>query len=164
MTTPNKIFSALSFIGFVLCCIPLRRHMQGNELVYGVSNLRSSCVSAWNIGTCLNMAWTGLACLTYFINSVMWNDNLNNLAPVWCDICEFPISVGSGGLTLVSASRFGLAFVIAVPVAILCTNRRLYFMTIGKMPSTVVEVVLTSDVLPLSTQSVFYTETPRYNV
>ncbi|KAF8225998.1 fungal pheromone STE3G-protein-coupled receptor [Tricholoma matsutake] len=103
MTTSNRIFSVFSFITFVFCCIPLRRHMQ-----------------AWNIGICLNMAWTALACLNYFINSVIWNDNVNNPAPVWCDI----------------SSRIYLSSIIAIPVAVLCTTRRVYLITIGHMPLT----------------------------
>jgi len=43
--------------------------------------------AAQNTGTCLYMAWTGLACLIGFINGVIWSDNVNNIAPVWCDIC-----------------------------------------------------------------------------
>lgn len=103
MTTANRVFSAFSFIGFVFCCIPLRRHMQ-----------------AWNIGIVLNMAWTGLACLNFFINSIIWNDNLDNPAPIWCDI----------------SSRVHIASVIAVPVTVLCTIRRIYLLTIGDMPLT----------------------------
>src|ERR1700733_7054488 len=46
-------------------------------------------IIACNIGTCLLMAWNGAACLMYFINSIIWNSNSNNSAPVWCDICGF---------------------------------------------------------------------------
>lgn len=42
--------------------------------------------TAWNTGTCLFMAWTGLACLNSFVNSIVWNGNVINWAPVWCDI------------------------------------------------------------------------------
>lgn len=106
MTTSNRIFSVFSFIGFVFCCIPLRRHIQ-----------------AWNIGTCLNMVYTGFACLNLFINSVVWNDNVRNPAPVWCDI----------------SSHINLVCIIAVPLAILCTNRRVYLITIGDMPLTIAQ-------------------------
>ncbi|KAF8240550.1 STE3-domain-containing protein [Tricholoma matsutake] len=103
MTTSNRIFSAFSFISFVFCCIPLRRYMQ-----------------AWNIGMSLNMAATGLGCLIYSINSIIWNDNVNNPAPIWCDI----------------SSRVQLAASIAAPVAVLCTIRRIYLLTVGYMPLT----------------------------
>lgn len=46
-----------------------------------------TCHPAWNTGTCLYMIWTGLACLIFFINSVVWNSDVINKAPVWCDIC-----------------------------------------------------------------------------
>jgi len=44
---------------------------------------------AWSAGPCMYMIWTGLACLNQFINSIIWNGNAIDFAPVWCDICEF---------------------------------------------------------------------------
>ncbi|KAI6111889.1 pheromone A receptor-domain-containing protein [Pisolithus thermaeus] len=90
---PNWFFSACSFIGFVLCAIPLPWHLE-----------------AWNTGTCLYMIWTGLGCLNQFINSVVWNTNVINKAPVWCDI----------------SSKFMIGTAVAIPAASLCINRRLY--------------------------------------
>ncbi|KAF8439983.1 pheromone A receptor-domain-containing protein [Boletus edulis BED1] len=90
---PNWLFSTSAFIGFVLCMIPLPWHLE-----------------AWNTGTCLYMIWTGLACLNQFINSVVWNSDTINRAPVWCDISSYFI-IGSS---------------IAIPAASLCINRRLY--------------------------------------
>jgi pheromone a factor receptor len=34
------------------------------------------------------MVWTALGCLNQFINSVVWNKDVINRAPIWCDICE----------------------------------------------------------------------------
>ena len=56
------------------------------------------------------MAWTGLACLNQFINSIVWNNNAINWAPVWCDI----------------SSKFIVGTAVAIPAASLCINRRLY--------------------------------------
>ena len=39
-----------------------------------------------NTGICLFMAWAGINCLYQFINSVIWNGNIVNWSPVWCDI------------------------------------------------------------------------------
>src|SRR5713101_5475199 len=33
------------------------------------------------------MTWTGLGCLLQCINSIVWNKNAINRAPVYCDIC-----------------------------------------------------------------------------
>ena len=107
--------------------------------------------SAWNIGTSFIMAWSGLACLNLFINSVIWNDNVNNPAPVWCDICELfasDIQVSNTYcLRILPASRLHLLFVIAIPMATVCTCRRVYLLIKGKMPSTTAEVLT----LPLAT-------------
>ena len=66
------LFPTFAFLGFVLSLIPLRWHIQ-----------------AWNSGTCAFMLWTATACLISFVNSLIWVGNINNPAPVWCDICEF---------------------------------------------------------------------------
>ena len=92
MAYPNQIFSAFSFLGFLLCVIPLPWHLEGKHAVLfrriNPLQLTAWPVSAWNTGTCLYMIWTGLACLNQFINSVVWNGNAVNWAPVWCDICR----------------------------------------------------------------------------
>ncbi|KAF8841556.1 STE3-like pheromone receptor [Paxillus ammoniavirescens] len=94
MVPPNSIFSALSFIGFLLASIPLPWHLQ-----------------AWNTGTCMYMIWTSLGCLIMFVNSIVWNDNVVNWAPVWCDI----------------SSRYIVGASIGIPASALCINRRLYY-------------------------------------
>ncbi|KAI5983301.1 pheromone A receptor-domain-containing protein [Pisolithus marmoratus] len=68
---PNWFFSACTFIGFILCTIPLPWHLE-----------------AWNTGTCLYMIWTGLQCLNLFINLVIWYSNVLNVVPIWCDIFD----------------------------------------------------------------------------
>jgi pheromone a factor receptor len=67
--SPDYVFSAFAFLGFLCCMIPLPWHLE-----------------AWNTGTCLYMIWTGVSCLIQFINSIVWRSNVINWAPVWCDI------------------------------------------------------------------------------
>ncbi|KIM42056.1 hypothetical protein M413DRAFT_445228 [Hebeloma cylindrosporum] len=93
MTYPNAVFSVFAFTGFLMCSIPFPWHLE-----------------AWNTGTCLYMAWTGLACLVQFINSVVWHGNAINWAPIWCDIST----------KIIIGTSFG------IPAASLCINRRLY--------------------------------------
>lgn len=90
---PNEVFTAFAFLGFLMCTIPLPWHLE-----------------AWNTGTCLYMAWTAIACLNQFINSIVWNGNAINWAPVWCDI----------------SARIIVGTAVAIPAASLCINRRLY--------------------------------------
>ncbi|KAF9016307.1 STE3-domain-containing protein [Hymenopellis radicata] len=91
---PNHLFSAFAFIGFVMCMIPLRWHLQ-----------------AYNVGTCAYMIWVGLGCLNLFINSIIWNGNAIDSAPVFCDI----------------SFRLTLAMDVAIPICSLVINRRLFF-------------------------------------
>ncbi|KAF8468710.1 pheromone receptor [Russula ochroleuca] len=100
---PNELYSAFSFIGFVLCAIPLYWHLQ-----------------AWNTGTCLFMIWTGLGCLLQCINSIVWNKNMTNRAPVYCDI----------------STRIQVAQNVAIPASSLCINRRLYKIATAKAAMT----------------------------
>jgi len=93
MAYSNGLFSAFSFIGFLLCAIPLHWHLE-----------------VWNIGTLLYMAWAGLGCLNAFINSVVWNNTVENKAPVWCDI----------------SSRFIVGVAVGLPAATLVISHRLY--------------------------------------
>jgi len=67
---------------------------------------------AWNVGSILFLAWIGLSCLSLGINSIIWNHNTVNWAPVWCDI----------------TSRFNIGISIAIPAVVLCINRRLYLL------------------------------------
>ncbi|KAF7372712.1 STE3-like pheromone receptor [Mycena sanguinolenta] len=86
-------FQILSFLGFVLVLIPLPWHFQ-----------------AWNSGTCLFMIWTALSCLIAFVNSVVWANSVDDVAPVWCDI----------------STRLMVGIAVAIPASSLCINRRLY--------------------------------------
>lgn len=66
---------------FFLVLIPLPWHLQ-----------------AWNAGTCVYMLWTGVSYFVQFVNSIVWRNNALNVAPVWCDICEwwptpYPVSL-----------------------------------------------------------------------
>jgi len=90
---PNQVYSAFSFIAFVMCAIPFYWHLE-----------------AWNTGTCLYMAWTGLGCFMQCINSIVWNNNMIDKAPIYSDI----------------VARIQAALNVAIPACSLCINRRLY--------------------------------------
>ncbi|KAN0105465.1 Pheromone A receptor domain containing protein [Russula decolorans] len=90
---PNEVYTVFSFIGFVLCAIPLYWHYEAS-----------------NAGTCLYMIWTGLGCLMQCINSIVWNKNMINRVPVYCDI----------------STHIQVALNVAVPASSLCINRQLY--------------------------------------
>src|SRR6266702_1507820 len=93
MAYPNQTYSAFSFIGFLLCAIPLYWHLE-----------------AWNVGTSLYIVWAGLGCLNFFINSVVWNSSMKNVAPVWGDI----------------STRFIVGLNVGIPAALLVINLRLF--------------------------------------
>ncbi|KAJ6457107.1 pheromone A receptor-domain-containing protein [Mycena vitilis] len=91
--TANWVFSLFAFVGFLCSAIPLPWHLE-----------------AWNTGTCLYMMWTALACLVFFIDSIVWSGNTIDWSPAWCDI----------------STHFLNGFNLAIPACSLCINRRLY--------------------------------------
>jgi hypothetical protein len=85
---PNQVYSAFSFIGFVMCAIPFYWHLEGTSMYLCMveTGVLELCCTAWNTGTCLYMAWTGLGCFIQCINSIIWNHNVINRAPIYSDI------------------------------------------------------------------------------
>ena len=70
MTISNTVFTVFSGIGLTLSVIPLWWHLASR-----------------NVGTCMYAVWTALTCLVFFVDSIVWDGNTINRAPVWCDIC-----------------------------------------------------------------------------
>jgi pheromone a factor receptor len=88
---PNEVYTAFSFIGFVLCAIPFYWHLEGTQKFSGMIDTRGliTYYTAWNTGTCLYMFWAGLGCLVQCINSIIWNKNMILKYPVYCLIGRF---------------------------------------------------------------------------
>ena len=82
---------------------------------------------AWNSASVLWIFWSGTSCLIHFVNAIIWHDNVDNVAPVWCDICElvacFLGSILIGG---VLASRWIHVESIGIITAGALLNHRLY--------------------------------------
>ncbi|KIJ90068.1 hypothetical protein K443DRAFT_116707 [Laccaria amethystina LaAM-08-1] len=93
---PNELFSVLSFIAFILCCIPFLLHLRAGRTYLVVP-----------------ITWIGLSCLNAFINSIVWNGNITNWAPVWCDI----------------SSRLMSGALVAFPSTSFCITRHLYLIS-----------------------------------
>lgn len=112
MTYPNAVFSVFAFTGFLMCSIPFPWHLEGKYhifLDFRILDLQLN--SAWNTGTCLYMAWTGIACLIQFINSVVWNGNAIDWSPTWCDIGTFfLLSIFFSSFILSQAPKSSLEF------------------------------------------------------
>lgn len=127
---PNEIYSAFSFIGFLMCAIPFYWHLEGTWRIriIGSCILRTHGI-AWNTGTCMYMAWTGLGCLIQCINSIVWNGNTVNRAPFYCDIGELLDALcREHTLTLrySTVTHIQIGLNVAIPACSLCINRRLY--------------------------------------
>ncbi|KAI0370942.1 STE3-domain-containing protein [Pilatotrama ljubarskyi] len=87
------LFPIVAFLGFILALVPFPWHLQ-----------------AWNAGTCIFMVWASLASLVQFVDSIIWNGNAINSAPIWCDI----------------STKFLIGAGVGIPAASACISRRLY--------------------------------------
>ena len=120
MTASNTAFTVFSGISLFLTVIPLWWHLR-----------------SWNmqVGTCMFMIWTALACLVHFIDSIVWNGNVINWAPVWCDIGVYIFlhyTLRSHGLCV--AIRIIIGVSVALPACGLCISRSLYKITVATTP------------------------------
>ena len=93
MTAANIAFQIIAPLSMILVLLPLPWHW-----------------SAGNVGTVLYIAWSFLGSLVFFVNSIIWDGNLSNPAPVWCDI----------------STKFIVGLNVSIPAVSLCINRRLY--------------------------------------
>ncbi|KIY64611.1 putative pheromone receptor [Cylindrobasidium torrendii FP15055 ss-10] len=137
---PNELFSVFAFLGFMACAIPLPWHLQ-----------------AWNVGTCMYMFWVGAGCLNAFINSIVWNHNIIDWAPGWCDL----------------STRIIIAENVSIAICSLVINRRLYFIassdTVTNSPTDkrrgMIFDILLCTVVPLVQVAIAYVVTAnRYGV
>ena len=64
----------MNFLAALLVCLP---------------TLSSAIHSgSWNVAVLSFAFWTTLSCIIMGINSIIWSDNVRDVAPVWCDISK----------------------------------------------------------------------------
>ena len=93
--------------------------------------LTNQWMSVSNTGMCLYMGWTAIGCLNQFINSVVWNKNVVNRVPVWCDISEaFSCSASSQcHFDPLEAVWITVGLSVAIPASALCILQHLHRVT-----------------------------------
>ena len=136
MTGVNHVFTVFALFAFTSASVPLTWHLTE--------------ASSWNAGTCLFIFWSGLSSLVWFVNSIVWDGNVVNWTPAWCDVCEFPFRFSlslflassflfcfacsgedgtlRGSSACHAATRVAIATVVGIPASMLVIQRRLYFM------------------------------------
>ena len=146
MTLSNTIYSVFSFTGFLFCAILLPWHLKRKVepllrfLHFSMIEM-DSMLADRNTGTCLFMAWSGISCLCQFISSVIWNGNIVDWSPVWCDIgtVDFNLIFYCGlyysmdPRPTVTKTHVGSS--VGIPASSLCIFRHLY--KISMAPGTI---------------------------
>ncbi|KIP06741.1 mating-type-like pheromone receptor [Phlebiopsis gigantea 11061_1 CR5-6] len=80
------IYTAFCGLGALVAYFPLYWHLE-----------------SWNSASVLWIFWSGTSCLIHFINAIIWHDNADNVAPVWCDISSRWMHVESIGIITAGA-------------------------------------------------------------
>lgn len=52
-------------------------------------SLSKNLFQSWNIGACSFAIWIMIMSISVVVNAAVWANNIDNVAPVWCDISEF---------------------------------------------------------------------------
>lgn len=51
-----------------------------------LSSMSKNMFQSWNIGACSFAIWVIIMALIVAVDSIIWADNVDNVAPIWCDI------------------------------------------------------------------------------
>lgn len=82
MDPTYPLVPVVNFLSCILVCLPLF-----STALYSGS---------WNISLAVFTIWTAVECITSGVNAIIWSDNVDNVAPIWCDISEL---IGSSAYT-----------------------------------------------------------------
>lgn len=56
-----------------------------------LSSMSKSMFQSWNVGACSFAIWVVIMGFTVAVDAIIWADNVENIAPVWCDIGELKL-------------------------------------------------------------------------
>lgn len=56
-----------------------------------LSSMSKSMFQSWNIGACSFAIWVVIMGFTVAVDAIIWAENVENIAPVWCDIGELKL-------------------------------------------------------------------------
>jgi len=136
MAYPNELYTVFSFLGFLMCLIPLPCHLKG-RLVSFLSSSRK--LIAWPVSSehrHLSVHFLGRYRMPYLLhklNRLEWKCNKPSPDLVWILLAfESPsYYLYSDLLTLEIGTRFILASSLGIPASSLCISRRLYIVQLG---------------------------------
>ena len=100
-------------------------------LVLSPLYIRALRPGLWNIPIVAFSLWISIECITTGVNSVIWSNNVEDIAPVWCDISKSLPSILHAFLIQLyfAATHLDIASSMAVRGCTFATTRRLYIIT-----------------------------------
>lgn len=86
---------------------------------------------SWNTGVYAFVLWLFLSSFSFAVNTIIWSSDVEDKAPVWCDICKFAICCRciTKLKSSLTASHIQLLASIGGPACSLIITRRLYKIT-----------------------------------
>ena len=85
---------------------------------------------SWNIPIFAISLWTSVECIITGVNATIWSNNVQDVAPVWCDICKSMLITLILCVCLIvllfAATHLDVASVVALRGCTFAITRRLY--------------------------------------
>lgn len=53
-----------------------------------LASVSKNMFQSWNVGACSLAIWVAYESFITAVNSIIWADGVENVAPVWCDISQ----------------------------------------------------------------------------
>ena len=102
-----------------------------------LSSLSSSMLRTWNVGACFFAFWITTLAFIIGTDSIIWSHGVENVAPIWCDICEISFSPFHTYISNVShlATHMEIGSEVGVPVSSFVIIRRLSLISRGRSAS-----------------------------
>ena len=115
-SNPYPLLPIFFAIGTVLPLVPIPFQLQ-----------------SWNTGIVSYASWCAVLCFFHLLNSIIWHDNVDDVAPVLCDISTYYSSgLGMRFTDYCSGTHIYIGAGVALRSCSLVINRRLYMITRGR--------------------------------
>ena len=92
MSAANVAFAFFAFVTFILVLVPLPWHLQGVCLVIVKYRRIANAHIAWNSGVCIYIGWVAVGSIILYVDAVVWNGNIGDPMPAWCDFSAWTFS------------------------------------------------------------------------
>jgi len=87
--TQDPTYPLVPIVNFFACILVL-------------ASISNNIFHSWNVGVCSFATWVVVMAFTKAVDSIIWADNVENVAPVWCDIVT-RLEIGSNAAITIAS-------------------------------------------------------------